>query len=415
MATRCFAPIIVLILQTGCPASSEPTGDGEDATETDTGTSTGAVAATDTMSPDDTSTGADPDTTAGDDDDDTTGDDDDDTTGGDDDDDDTTGTTGSTVECGGSNRCVAAIPDPWLGPVARQVVDADGPLPDCGGAFMDTEPLTPYSGLQAEPYTCDCDCVDNDLACGGTARVRISHEALFVGQSPCDPGNGGPGGLLTVTLTAGVTQSYAEDEIEWDNGDHGVTVDMVDIEPAGACDAMPTEVPSPATWTNRALICGGQTAEGACGEDEVCVPDPALPYIGGVCIYRTGEFDCPDGYPDQEVYYNDFDDDRDCSECTCDTVAGSCGAATVDLVGWNISGGTTNPEILDAPNAFCQAVDGWTGGLPILANTMQSIATLDLDPGAFTPDDAMAPCPPVGGESEGNAVAADPVTVCCTD
>jgi hypothetical protein len=39
-----------------------------------------------------------------------------------------------------------------------------------------------------------------------------------------------------------------------------------------------------------------------CDRGSVCLPEPTLPFRDDLCLYRVGDHDCPDAYPDQRSY-----------------------------------------------------------------------------------------------------------------
>lgn len=287
-------------------------------------------------------------------------------------------------------------------------------LGDCEGAYDQAEPIAPFSGLVAAAFECDCECSSNaSLACEGSARLRISNPQVFEGQSPCTPGNGGPGAALTTTVSDGVPQTHKDGEIPMGEV-QGATVDMVDTEVAGSCMPNPTESSSPATWTDRFLLCGASIVDGDCAEGEVCVPDTSVPYEPGVCDYRAGDERCPDGYPNRELFHESIGDTRDCSTCTCGDPSGSCTGPGMTLSLWTFFGNAAELTTLDAPNSYCQSLD-LTCQPPAACTPWTSIAEVSFDPGTFVADDPSAPCPPSGGEPVGDATGADPVTICCAE
>ena len=80
---------------------------------------------------------------------------------------------------------------------------------------------------------------------------------------------------------------------------------------------------------------------------------------------------------------------------------------------WTFFGNAAELTTLDAPNMYCQSLD-LTCQFPA-ACTPESIAEVSFDPGSFVADEPAAPCPPSGGEAVGDAIAADPVTICCAE
>ncbi len=74
----------------------------------------------------------------------------------------------------------------------------------------------------------------------------------------------------------------------------------------------------PPVWQQQALACQTNDVPPCDGTAKVCAP--AAPSAAGfsVCIFRFGDDrGCPAAYPLQHVFYDGYDDNRACSDCTC--------------------------------------------------------------------------------------------------
>ena len=108
---------------------------------------------------------------------------------------------------------------------------------------------------------------------------------------------------------------------------------------------------------------------------------------------------CPPGTPYMErtVLYDDFEDSRECSECSCGDPEGLC---TGNIFGTSNSSCSLllNQQSTDGENSVC-LVDS--------NNVTDFVAArVDVDP--------QATCEPGGGVLSGEATEIDPRTLCCT-
>jgi hypothetical protein len=138
---------------------------------------------------------------------------------------------------------------------------------------------------------------------------------------------------------------------------------------------------------------------GTCDDLGVCSPAATPPDGFHVCIAREGDVDCPliSPYSERHTFYKGVDDTRSCTACTCGAPAGGSCSALISLY----------------TDAACSVL-----GAATMANTLSPC--LDVLPGSAMGSKAMGPstytpgtCAAIGGEPVGDAVARDPVTVCC--
>ncbi|MEM6996741.1 MAG: hypothetical protein AAF721_39925 [Myxococcota bacterium] len=328
----------------------------------------------------------------------------------------TDGSESSTGEpvCDPSRVCTAPPPRGFSGPIARRSIAVDA-VPECGSDFTALEVDQAFAGLTAPEFECGCACGVGTLACGGSARVRMSTPPPVTGQSPCSPGpiDGGPGGLVDATVASGVPETFAFGVLPYEGSDqHGITIDMVDLSVGGECTPTSTETATPAAWGERTIACGtGDITEG-CEGDALCVPRPGVPYDGALCIYGEGDLECPAEYPDRTLLHQDYEDTRMCSECGCGAADATCVDPEVTVRIESESGFNTIAAF-DAPNAFCELVTAFLFcgiGVPC---TPQAVTEFVLEAGDLELDDPDVPCPSTGGVPMGEAVVAEPITFCC--
>lgn len=146
------------------------------------------------------------------------------------------------------------------------------------------------------------------------------------------------------------------------------------------------------------MFCGLPVAPLACEVGEgVCVPETSAR-----CIFREGEHACPADYPSANALFQSVVDTRSCSACTCGSASGSCPDAIVEF---------RNPDddlLYVLPSATCLPMpvgDTCGAGMDLICTEDY----VELFPGAAT-----ASCTASASTLAGAAIAADPVTVCCS-
>jgi hypothetical protein len=235
------------------------------------------------------------------------------------------GTDAHASTCDG--KCVPANPEGWWGPVLLW----HGPVnqePLCPGQA----PIDFYHG-----------------------RADLSVDSISCGQCVCDAPTGTCSLPSKFTAASSTCQSMGPTTIyssfdpppAWD----GSCTALGSI-PAGAlCNGVPcvksltiapltltedgctphaigAEPPSRLTdwWTTAAVGCQLNDIHACDGGKEVCAPfaNSSLPGFS-TCVFRDVGVDkeCPKDYPERHVFYDDFDDTRACTECTCNPPQGS--------------------------------------------------------------------------------------------
>ncbi len=355
---------------TGCP-SSAGSGDGSPGEDSST-SATGPGSATDGTPPaDGTGTDAGPPSTTGDDTGQGSGDD---------------ATTGPVAQCGGSNRCVAAPPADWIGPVSvSEVAMGETPV-DCGAGYP-TQAEEFSANFVAPKAVCECDCqVPANAAC--VAFIE-SYNAAGCGGAAID----------SYPFVFGTCYDNPTSTADYWNLNPGVYGDPCTPQ------VQPPEFPPP-TEADVVRICGtadAVTADG-CDAAEVCAPIPTAPLAPLLCIYREGEHECPAGpYADASVYFRSYDDERDCSPaCECGDVTGTCTGATATL--WRYTNSCTSSGLCSNP----PCVDYLTPGCD--STNLPAVESIQL---TGIPELSNESCPPIGYQPVGDIVPTDPITVCC--
>ncbi|MEM6991086.1 MAG: hypothetical protein AAF721_11330 [Myxococcota bacterium] len=313
-------------------------------------------------------------------------------------DDDGSGTTGDTTaavdETGGSTTdggiaecpglCVELAPAGWQGPVATIDTDTEEEDPTCPEGYA-VHAVEAFDDFEATDAICDCDCDE-------------------VTGALCD--------MLGTVVDHGASADCGGPELDSTNLANDVCVDLpfpagsftrlepVEILATGACFPISaTELPEP-TFGTRVTACEPNVMRGfSCDEVENmgCVTStPPPPLAQRMCIWREGEHDCPEdtAYIDDRILYDGFEDDRGCTECTCDSPVGVCDNASASL--YTSTNCTTGLTAMMTGEGFCEPVEQATATARFVSG----------NPSTF--------CPASDVEATGEVVPSDAVTLCCT-
>lgn len=275
-----------------------------------------------------------------------------------------------------AHECVALPPGDWEGPVAVLHDAPDDPEPACEGAF-DTLATTAFANLDAPAASCACDCEDpTGLSCSSVTLEGY-------------PSAGCGGTASDLTVTGSCTNAVSSTLASWR------AIATID---AGDCDPIETFSVPAAGFGDRYSACGQASLETTgCEAGTACISTPAAPYDGRLCIWHSGDLQCPadSGYETRTVYYGAFADDRGCESCGCEDPEGSC-EGNVGLWGDD-----------NCPGAIVAQVS--VGGSCVNAASIDSVR-LGAD-GVDAPDDAA--CTPSDSQAVGEAEGVDPITFCC--
>ena len=275
-------------------------------------------------------------------------------------------------DCGGGFVCVPDAPPTWNGPVA--LYDGDPAAKPAG--CPSEHPLQSYQGfrdLAPTPAVCSaCSCAAPTVTCTPMQldldTAACAQQKGFVFQPP-------PGQCGSVSPPAGVSAYKATAPTGVAGG----------CAPAGGTPTLP-----PPNWGGASLACGGGGLGGGCGNKAACVAVSAPPFGAKLCVYRTGDLSCPNGFGDKHTFVNTVIDTRGCSPCTCGGGSAACSATTKVF-----SDGACATEIASVPNdASCVAAAA-AGSIKIEIT-------------------ASGSCPASGGSPNGSLQASPPpTTVCC--
>ena len=243
--------------------------------------------------------------------------------------------------------CVPQVPVDWTGPVVLD--DATNGCP----AGFDTLEATANSGLVDGVYQCSCNCSVASTSC--QLFLENSNQAFNPPMSCTSPP------VADECLAAQVQATCA------DNG---------------------VDVPGVPAWTQSQAVCSGALSTGTCPEGS-CYDDPGT----DLCIARQGEHDCPTGFDNQTIYYQNFTDGRTCSACSCSATGQSC-EINVEIC----SVGFFNVT-LDSDEDCFQLNSGDGDGVTLMDTSITNQGACNADNGA--------------GELSGDVTETEPMTVCC--
>ena len=285
----------------------------------------------------------------------------------------------------GNHACVEEPPTDWLGPMALATAAGGASAPVCMGTGYDRTALSLFGVINEGTATCDCDCTPPSGTCGNSIcvhRTSTSQSCIMAGIQIMD--------MCEYTVAPGTCFSA------------GTTGFYKPLGPqytaTSGCTAQPTEDIDAPAWTRRMVACEVNNPPAAgCQAQALCLPDLQTP-LEAWCIYRTGEQTCPAGpFSEQTIYYEDFDDTRDCTTCTCGAATGTCTGRVDFSYGNSLPQGCGNEVLLDSASyGSCVSVDGSYFAVGSPSNPQP-----------------MGSCPPMGGVLQGSVVKNGAVTVCC--
>jgi hypothetical protein len=317
------------------------------------------------------------------------------------------------------HACVSAIPAGWTGYYAVY----EGPLavndPGCptdypgGGDMMEFE-VVANKDLIAPAATCsactcatpsgqtctlspneltidDATCVNNNT-CVGTLPLGPANGTCLAGTFFDDDTFCGPGG--NCTAGGGGTSAC------------NVSASVPAATVSGGTCASSGGTPSvqAAGWQNLARACGDPITTGVgCNVNQVCLPKPAAPFEGGICIRQDGEAPVcpPGGFANKHVFHTGFTDTRGCAGCSCSGAAGGSCEITVQV--------HSNAE---CTSQIANLVAGASGAC---ANLTQSNPEVHGRKATVTKPPTGSTCTPAGGQPTGTATPTGAVTFCCTN
>ncbi len=157
---------------------------------------------------------------------------------------------------------------------------------------------------------------------------------------------------------------------------------------------------TPATWGGFARACGGPVVTGkGCNINQTCLPTPAAPYVGGLCIRKAGSVNCPAGmFNTKHLYFDDYTDSRMCSGCSCGADTGATCAGDVTMHSDTIINTCSSPQATFPAGGCANLMNN-----PVMGSAKFTVTTPPTG----------GSCAPSGGVASGVAVGTFPQTFCC--
>jgi hypothetical protein len=278
-----------------------------------------------------------------------------------------------------SLKCVAEPPAGFEGPVVVYV--GNGAPPECAGAFSAVafDAGASPSGSAATCSTCEC------------TREGDGCPAFL------DFGTGAASGCGGTTCTTSVSASCTVIEPPCLDGLTTAYLKPKNAGSAATCEPSEQDATkSKAKFGKQVRACALANAESAgCSGDELCLPVAGAPagFANTLCVWKAGDVDCPaQGYSDKGVFYQDLDDTRTCTACSCD--GPDC---------------TQSWHVFASSDTMCDE--------PIITLTGEN-QCVQVNPSnnqlrVGVTIEGTGECTPSGGEPQGSVKGTDPITVCC--
>jgi hypothetical protein len=304
--------------------------------------------------------------------------------------------------CGG--QCVPKEPVGWFPPALLWFGPADQ-VPDCPASA----PRVGFEGraeLSVDAFQCDsCACDPPEVSCELPVDWSAADALCPAGpeaQRTSFAAPGGWDGACTTENTIPAGQACPG----------GPCTQSLDIPAprvlSGPCAprtvALPGTPQDEPSWKTAARACVG-TASPQCTDPALtCVPAPPeveaplQPFL--TCIFRDGEQECPEGYPDQHVFYTGLDDTRGCTPCSCGEPAGASCTVLASAFSDAACSTLVVAALVRSDNPSCQGIVEGT------ALGSKSATVVNTVPGT---------CVPAGGEAIGGVAPTGAGTFCCRE
>ncbi|MEJ7733093.1 MAG: hypothetical protein WKG00_28340 [Polyangiaceae bacterium] len=277
--------------------------------------------------------------------------------------------------CASSDEVCIDVPDAWSGPVVL-LLDVGEP-PACGGNWPIEDRATVQGPAVGEHSCSACECAaPTGGDCQSPAYTTYSNQSCTTKKDDGDAGSG----------------CYQIPN----SGGSGLIAQAALATPGDCLATGGDPIVAAPEWTARGRACAGATAGDACGGG-TCYPAPEGD--ARICVYRSGEHNCPNSWSNQHVLYEDWDDERSCTACTCGEESGAVCPGT--LYGYSVTAcDASNPSassVTLAQDGLCKFIPG---------NQIKQLYWL---PGARV----AGTCPAGSSEPEGEVMPVDPITYCC--
>ena len=229
--------------------------------------------------------------------------------------------------CNALVACVPAVPSGWQGPVAIWEGGGSESPPSCADSQY---PVVEFQQLFAGPTTpaatcptCDCTGAPTTDASSCVTRVQLSDASDCSGSQQML----GPDGLPGFVVTTDCTVVPVSNQFSPQTAFYTTPTAQSDV-----CVSQSTNqaVIPPATFDKSLRACGSpeSTPAGCSASQQTCVPRPQAGYSPMICVYQEGDsVNCPGPY-DMSLPFYRYQDNRQCSACSCTPSGISCESAS---------------------------------------------------------------------------------------
>ncbi len=196
-----------------------------------------------------------------------------------------------------SGACIELGPE-WMGPVSLET-----PKSGCGEGVDPA--FTLFSGLNAPDAECGCSCAESNVVCPGSGVIANKDDLA------------GNCALVPSLWEENVGSGCNDIPDATDPTELRFTVNQPANLAVFSCEPeVSTNVPD-AGWGVTTLGCAEDAAAGTC---ELCGDQ-----VSGLCIWALGDVACDvPAFQQKSVLFEDFSDERGCTECSCGQPSGQC-------------------------------------------------------------------------------------------
>ena len=275
----------------------------------------------------------------------------------------------------------------WFGPADQVPECPRGPMTIAYEAQTDLVALSACEACTCEPPTGSCTLpltlTASTAACNVSGGISTTFNAPAAWDGSCDSTTQTPSGAA-----------------------HSLAIDPITMTENGC--ALGPPVPAKVIslhWDTLARACDIGLPAGPV-KRSTCLPRDPLPTGFALCIFHEGEYDCPtepaNVFTERHVFYQDVQDDRQCSGCSCGAPTGSTCDGTISIYkGNNLT--CSSPTFAQIPISSMQpaCID--------FADPGQALGSKSAGTATYVP----GICPPMGGDASGTAIPTAPDTFCC--
>lgn len=257
--------------------------------------------------------------------------------------------------CPDDAMCAKNLPEGWFGPFIMARTPHGEEAPECPAEFPDGGPQLLDGFTVPGPAECTCEC---DPSGGPSCYASF----VLGSENSCYGCYDYYGCYNQVSEACTNVDVNGNARFNLFGGYYG----------GGNCTPDEEEHVPPINWESEIKTCELSDTPLSCQGDGICVPAPAAGFESVWCLYQQGDVGCPAGiFNTKHKFYMGAEDSRECSDCTCGSIAGNCNTGQLLI----FEGPDCAGEPVDSlsPNMGCEqviagsvAVDyGLQGGCPV--------------------------------------------------